>query len=260
MGSQRPAFYRQEGEAFVPTGLGISPWNGTSQVGMALAGLAGHVLHKVPTVEPMLTTRISIDILGTVPLEPLVPQIRLLRDGKRMQIVDAEFYSGDKLWLRSTATRARLAENPASNAALTQRYWTEEDKYEAIGWFEERQIDVDRHRVGPGSIWVRFTADVVEGEPLSPLATLAMLGDFGNGTAPVMPMDQCTLANLDITVAASRMPEGEWLLIDADSETAGNGLAYSRTRIGDRSGMFATALQSIFINPRVPAFAAGGAG
>ena len=257
MGSQRRAFYRREGDAFVPTGLGISPWNGTSQVGMALAGLAGHVLDRVPTVEPMLTTRISIDILGTVPLAPLVPEIRLLRDGKRIQIVDAEFRDTDRLWLRATAVRARLAENPATDTPLTQRYWTDADKHDAHGWFEERHIDVDRSRVGPGAIWTRFTADVVEGEPLAPLSIVAMLGDFGNGTAPVMPLDQCTLANLDITVAASRMPEGEWLLIDADSETAGNGLAYSRTRIGDSKGMFATALQSIFINPRAPAFATG---
>lgn len=258
MHSDRPAFYRREGEAYVPTGLGISPWNGTSQVGMALAGLAGHVLDQVPTIEPMLTTRISIDILGTVPLEPLVPKTRLLRDGKRIQILDAEFYCGDRMWLRSTAVRARLADNPAGDVPLTQRYWNEADEHDAHGWFEERHIDVNRSRVGPGAIWTRFTADVVEGEPLSPLSTVAMLGDFGNGTAPVMPLDQCTLANLDITVAASRMPEGEWLLIDADSETAGNGLAYSRTRIGDRRGMFATALQSIFINPRTPAFVEGG--
>ena len=249
MTSERRAFYRKEGDSYVPTGLGISPWNGTSQVGMALAGLAGHVLAQVPTLEPMMTTRISIDILGTVPLEPLVPQIKLLRNGKRIQVVDVEFRSGERLWLRATAVRARIGDSPKNPVPPVRRFWNEDDPKDSYFWYEERQIDLDRSRVGPGSIWVRFTADVVEGEPFEPLSLLAMLGDFGNGTAPLIPLDEGTLANLDIVVSASRMPEGEWMLIDAESETAGNGLGYSRTRIGDRQGMFATGTQSIFVGP-----------
>ncbi|MBV1918300.1 MAG: thioesterase family protein [Sphingomonadaceae bacterium] len=250
MKSQRPSFYRRDGNSFVPTGLGISPWNGTSQVGMALAGLAGHVLDGVPTTQPMMTIRISIDILGTVPLEPLVPEIRILRDGRRMQVVDAEFRSGDRLWLRATAVRACHTDSSEQLVPATRRFWEESDPHYEHNWFEERHIDLDRTRAGPGAIWTRFTANIVEGEPMVPLAVVAMLGDFGNGTAPLVSMTEATLANLDITVCTSRMPRGEWMLIDADSETAGLGLGYSRSRIGDQHGMFATALQSIFIGPR----------
>lgn len=250
MAGKRKAFYRREGDAFVPTGLGVSPWNGTSQVGMALAGLAGQVLDAVPTPVPMLTTRISIDILGTVPLAPLVPNFRMLREGRRMQVVDVEFTAEERLWLRASAVRARMADIETPQVPLTRRYWNDQDASDTIGWFEERQIDLDRRNPGPGAIWTRFTADVIEGEATAPLAVLAMLGDFGNGTAPLMPMSECTLANMDITVCASRMPRGEWMLIDAESESAGHGLGYSRTRLGDVDGMFATAMQSIFIDRR----------
>lgn len=247
----RPAFYRREGEAFVPTGLGVSPWNGKSQLGMAMAGLCGQVLDGVPTAQPMMTTRISVDILGTVPMERLVPAIRILREGRRMQVVDVEFACGGRVWLRATAVRGRIEPGPAESPPPTQRFWADADRGEVMGWFEERHIDLDRTRIGPGAIWVRYTADVVEGEPTLPLAMTAMLGDFGHGTAPVRPLREWSLANLDITVYASRQPRGEWMLIDADSETSGNGLGYSRTRIGDRDGMFATALQSVFIDRRV---------
>ena len=252
MMSKRPAFYRREGEAFVPTGSGISPWNGTSQVGLALAGLAGHVLSGVPTSEPMLTTRISIDILGAVPLEPLVPHIRMLRDGRRMQVVDAEFSAGGRLWLRATAVRARLSDTGEQSVPLTRRRWTENDVHDEHGWFEERHIELDRMLPGPGAIWVRFLTDIVEGEPLEPLSLAAMLGDFGNGTAPPAPVMENTLANIDITVCMSRLPRGEWMLVDAESETSGQGSGYSRTRLGDVEGMYATAMQSIFIDQRVP--------
>jgi hypothetical protein len=252
MPSERPAYYIREGDAFVPTGIGVSPWNGTSQVGLALAGLAGHVLSAVPTMEPMLTTRISIDILGAVPLEPLIPEIRMLRDGRRMQVVDAEFTAAGRLWLRATAVRARLADTGEQSVPLSRRYWTEDDRHDAHGWFEERQIELDRMQPGPGAIWVRFLTDIVAGEPLEPLSLAAMLGDFGNGTAPPAPVMENTLANMDITVCMSRLPRGEWMLVDAESETSGHGSGYSRTRLGDAEGMFATAMQSIFIDQRVP--------
>ncbi len=252
MASERIAFYRREGDAYVPTGIGVSPWNGTSQVGLALAGLSGHVLAKVPTQEPMLTTRISIDILGAVPLVPLVPRIRMLRDGRRMQVVDAEFFAEDKLWVRATAVRARISDTGEQSTPLTRRYWTEQDHYDNLKWFEERQISLDRSQPGPGAIWIRFLSDIVEGEPLEPLSLAAILGDFGNGTAPVLPIMENTLANMDITVCMSRLPRGDWILIDAEGETSGQGSGYSRTRLGDAEGMFATAMQSIFIDQRVP--------
>jgi len=255
--SKRPAFYRRDGETFAPTGIGVSPWNGHSQAGPALAGLAGHVLARVPTREPMLTTRISIDILGTVPLEPLLPQVRLLRDGARMQVVDVEFTCGGRLWLRATAVRARLADTPAQTMPPTRRYWTEQDRYENLTWFEERQIALDRSKPGPGALWVRFLTDTVEGEALEPLAVAAMVADFGNGTAPVVPMMENTLANMDITICMSRLPRGEWILVDAEGETSGHGSGYSRTRLGDADGMFATAMQSIFIDQRKPFMAKG---
>lgn len=251
------AFYRRDGEAFVPTGIGVSPWNGTSQVGLALAGLSGHVIAAVPTQEPMLTTRISIDILGAVPLVPLIPQIRVLRDGRRMQVVDAEFFAEGKLWLRATAVRARISDTGERSTPLTKRYWTQQDRYDDLKWFEERQIDLDRSRPGPGAIWIRFLTDIVEGEPLAPLSLAAILGDFGNGTAPVLPLMENTLANMDITVCMSRLPRGDWMLIDAEGETSGQGSGYSRTRLGDAEGMFATAMQSIFIDQRVPHMAKG---
>lgn len=252
MTGRRQAFYRREGDLYVPTGIGVSPWNGKSQVGLALAGLAGHVLAKVPTNEPMLTTRISIDILGAVPLEPMRPEVRMLRDGARMQVADVEFTSGDRLWLRATAVRARIADTGERSTPLTRRFWTEDDPQDAHGWFEERHIHLDRSQPGPGAIWVHFFTDVVEGEPLDPLSLAAMLGDFGNGTAPVVPIMENTLANMDITVCMSRLPRGDWMLVDADGETAGQGSGYSRTRLGDAEGMFATAMQSIFIDQRVP--------
>ena len=61
--------------------------------------------------------------------------------------------------------------------------------------------------------------------PLSPLARVATAGDFGTNLAPPAAFDRWTMANLDVTLHLSRLPESDWMLLDARSEIAGNGVA-----------------------------------
>ncbi|MET0138031.1 MAG: hypothetical protein ABW192_06585 [Sphingobium sp.] len=48
----------------------------------------------------------------------------------------------------------------------------------------------------------------------------------------------------------SRMPRGKWLLIDALTETAGNGLAIVSSVFSDRDGVYARGHQALFLSPR----------
>jgi acyl-CoA thioesterase len=198
----------------------------------------------------MITSRLTVDILGTVPMAPLAPVLRVIRDGQRMQMAEVEFYAAGRLWVRATAMRARIAETAERATPLTRRHPIDSDPLEQYPWFESRHVDCDRKRVGPGAIWARFKADVVANEPLAPLSVMAMIADFGSGTAPLMHLQEWTLANLDITVYLTRMPVSEWLLVDAESEGAGHGSGVSSARIGDARGMFARSLQSVFIDRR----------
>lgn len=48
----------------------------------------------------------------------------------------------------------------------------------------------------------------------------------------------------------SRAPAGDWLLIDAETMSAGNGGALASTIMADRQGVFARTHQTLFVAPR----------
>lgn len=247
------SFFRREGDRFVPTGLGISPWNGHSQNGVALAGLVAQLLDGVPSPVPMHTARMTIDILGAVPMEPLTAAIRTVREGKRLQMLDLELRVGDRPWVRTSALRMRTAETPAVETPPTRAFpERESDRSMPVRWVEARRVTGAYRTPGPGSQWLRVTGAVIEGESLSPLAAAAMISDFGSGTAPILPVADWTLANVDISIHLTRPPRGQWLLIDATSESAGNGIGLARSLLGDRGGMFGVSHQTTFLERRVP--------
>jgi len=250
MTQTRPAFFRRDRDSFTPTGLGLSPWDKQSQSGVSLAGLVANVLESIPTQTPMLTARITIDIMGAVPMAPLTPAVRILRDGPRMQLVEAELCAGDKVWVRTTALRARISDSPAHAEPLTHPLPQDSVESQDMAWARIVRASGDFSVKGPGAMWVKLIGDVVEGEPLTPLQRMAAVADFGSGAAPLVPYKHWTAANLDIVMNFSRLAHGEWLLVDATSESAGNGIGIAHSRMGDQDGMFASAAQTLFLRAR----------
>lgn len=250
-----PAFYRREGDRYVPTGMGVSPWNGHSQNGLALAGLAAHVLEQIPAPVPMMTARLTIDIQGVVPMEPLTAALRILRSGQRVQTIEVELRAGDRTWLRATALRIRTQDTPQVATPLSRTVPTDDEARTPrplTPWAQTIAREGDFLHPGPGAQWIRFCCTVVEGAPLSPLERLAMLADFGSGVGFLLSVRQWSMANVDIALHVTRLPRGPWLLVDAFSESAGNGFGLVHARIGDQDGMIGVAHQTTFLAPRTP--------
>jgi hypothetical protein len=235
------AFYTREGSAYVPTGLGISPWNDRAQAGVAVAGLAVHLLEAVPDPVPMTTARLTIDILGAVPFQRLEPTVTIVREGKRVRMVEVELSAEGRAWVRARALRSRTADSPERRVPLTRPLPEQSNTSFGSAWADMVRINGDFRKPGPGAAWVRMKARVLADEPLQPLVALAMAADFGSGVAPTVAMSEWTFANVDISIHLTRPPEGEWLLLDATSESAGNGVGLIHNRLGDQHGMIGMA-------------------
>jgi hypothetical protein len=250
----RRSFYRQEADLFVPTRLNVSPWTGKTQNGMALAGLLAHLIEGSPAPAPMLTARLTIDILGAPPIEPLQGAVRIIRDGKRMQMLEAELVIGERTWARATALRTRIMESPPfedpNPYAVPPDIVPDGPGVSRGKWWETVAIPREQRVKGRKGVWLRLPVDVIEGVPLSPLSRFAISGDFGGGMAIPLPYEQWTFANLDIALFLNRLPEGEWLLLDAGTHSAGLGLATGHTRFGDSRSLFGYALQTHFLDHR----------
>lgn len=251
-----PHFYAREGGLFVPTGLAASPWERGKQNGVALGGLLVHLIETIAAPVPMTTTRLTIDILAAAPHAPTAGRATILRDGRRIQLVQAELVVEDRIVARATALRTRVADTPAfeePNPYPPPESVPRSDFMGARafgGTLETRLVSGELRVAGPGVLWVRFGHEHVDGIPLSPLLRTAILGDFGGGLGSVVDGDDWTYANLDIALHMTRPAEGEWLLIDARTTSAGNGVGLSHCTIADVRGPFARSHQTLFIAPR----------
>ena len=120
MTDQPFAFFEFSGTHFAPTEINVSPWNGNGQSRVALAGLAAHVIAGVPGSIDMHTARITIDILGLVPRVPVESRVRIVREGRRIQLIEAELLADNRVCVRATALRNRIALTPEAHPLLTR--------------------------------------------------------------------------------------------------------------------------------------------
>lgn len=252
----KPYFYRREGDIFHPSDIARSPWHQDTQNGVGLGGLLVHLIETVAAPVAMTVARLSIDILSTAPLRPTLGRVRVPREGKRIQMIEAELVTQDRVVARAAALRVRQAQTPA--IPQDNPYPPPEEVAPSDfmgprafgGGMETRLVRGSLRTPGPGTLWVRFDHEHVAGIPLSPLIRAASLSDFGGGLGSVVDVEQWTYANLDITTHLVREPVGEWMLVDASTASAGFGVGRSDMTLADRDGPFARAHQTLFIAPR----------
>ena len=68
---------------------------------------------------------------------------------------------------------------------------------------------------GPATVWMRMRQPLVAGEEPSPLQRTLVAADVGNGISAVLDWRRFLFINVDLTVHLERMPEGEWVCVDA---------------------------------------------
>ena len=56
--------------------------------------------------------------------------------------------------------------------------------------------------------------------------------------------------NADLTVALHRMPDGDWIGLDAVTTVEAHGIGLTRARLRDARGPVGMSLQSLVIEPR----------
>lgn len=68
---------------------------------------------------------------------------------------------------------------------------------------------------GPAKVWMRMRCPLVAGEEPSPLSRVLVAADSGNGVSATLDWRRYLFINVDLSVHLERMPEGEWVCLDA---------------------------------------------
>ena len=66
----------------------------------------------------MRTCRHTVDLMRGVPLDPIRPEVEVLRAGRRIQVVRASLYAAEVEVARSTTLRMRVGDTPTPVAPV----------------------------------------------------------------------------------------------------------------------------------------------
>lgn len=238
-------FFRKDGDLFVPTRAGIGPWTATSLHGRLIIGLLGAEIERQYCTPEYMPARLTVDMYRLPDLSPVEVVTRVVKDGYRIKVVDAEFISGGQSAGRATCQLLRKTENPAGTV-WTPEPWDVPKPHEIDppsdargamgGMWQVRQIAGGFGQPGmPRRIWMAEVRDLVEGEPFTPFARVATAADF---VSPFANSGDQGLGyiNSDATIYLHREPVTGWIGFDVTDHGATDGVAVAECRLYDEEG------------------------
>ena len=226
------AFYVPDGEdRYLATELTRGPWDpGAQHAGPPSALLGARARAPRRTPSDFQVGRVTFEILAPGPDRPGAVSARVLRPGRRVQLVEAELSDGERgadaghapggcARRRSSCRRARRSRGrrrrPAPSRAATPGSSRPAQEH---GYHTAMEVRVRQRRLHGAGAGDRLAADApaaVAGEEPSPLQRTLVAADVGNGISAALDYRAFLFINVELTVHLERMPEGEWICVDA---------------------------------------------
>ncbi len=255
------SFYEADGEWFASTELTRGPWDPETQHAGPPAALLGREVERLEDAEEFQVARITFEILRAVPIAPLRVEARVVRPGRRVQLVEGSLSDREGEVMRATAWRLRTApvelpglpqpEPPPGPEAAEPRDFVPTGQ--EVGYhtaMEYRFLEGAFREPGPAKVWMRMRHPLVGGEQTSPLQRVLTAADSGNGVSATLDWRRFLFINVDLSVHLERMPAGEWVCLDAVTLPQPNGVGVADTLLLDERGRIGRALQTLLVSAR----------
>ena len=109
-------FFSKRGDAFIPNQVSNGPWDPNSMHGRVVIGLLAHVIEERHGSDEFVPARLTVDMFRLPNIHtPVECTTNLIRDGKRIKVVEAEFISGGTSMARASCQLLRRTENAPGN-------------------------------------------------------------------------------------------------------------------------------------------------
>jgi hypothetical protein len=211
--------------------------------------------------EPLQAVRVTLDLVRPVPLGALSVSAETLRKGKSTALLAATLRAGEKELVRATGLflrRTELALPPLPRLEEPPRAPEECPAQnfpfflQSVGYHTAMESRVAKGRFGEGAmtLWMRMRHPLVPGEEPSPLQRVLIAADSGNGVSFALDPKHWTFVNPDLTIHLHRLPEGEWVALDARTVVQPSGAGLAESLLHDRRGPLGRSLQSLMVEKR----------
>jgi acyl-Coa thioesterase superfamily protein len=115
---------------------------------------------------------------------------------------------------------------------------------------EWRSVGGGFREPGPATVWMRMSCPLVAGEEPTPLQRTLVAADVGNGISAVLDWQRFVFVNVDLSVHLERLPEGEWVCVDAVTVPQDHGIGTAESVLYDERGRIGRAAQALLIAER----------
>ena len=258
------AFFEVDGDTAVPSELTRGPWDHGSQHAGPPAALLGRALERIacPDGRAMRFGRVTYEVLRPVPIAPLRTEVRIERDGRRVQMLAGSLWTGEDEVMRVRGWRLAeaavdlppgLLPGPPEHSPAQGSPEPFFPTGAAAGFHtavEYRFVAGSFLEPGPATVWMRTTVPLVAGEGVSPLQRVLIVADAGNGVSAALDWRRFLFINLDLTVHLHRYPVGEWVCLDAVTLPEPDGVGLADTRLYDERGAVGRGAQTLLVAER----------
>jgi hypothetical protein len=267
------AFFEPYGELYRASELTRGPWDPGAQHAGPPAALIGRELERLgegriggPDGPPAQVGRVTYEMLRSVPIAPLRVSAEILRPGRRVEMVGAMLSdeAGEPL-IRAQGWRLRTEEvsfepPPGFPESPPGPEEGEPGEFFPTGYevgyhsaMEYRFVTGAFMEAGPATAWMRMGVPLLPEEAPSPLQRVLVAADSGNGVSAALDWRRYLFINVDLSVHLHRLPEGEWVCLDAVTLPERNGIGMADTALFDQRGPIGRAAQTLLVGAREPA-------
>jgi len=259
-------YYRRLGSdgpaaVFESTDYTRSNWTPEIQHGSPPLALLTKAIEDIVT-PGMRIGRLTMDILGAIPVTEVRVQAHVDRPGNRIALLSAEMAAARPDGMPRVVARVSAWALAVSDTAdaTTDRHppivegtadpdlfpWKDAEGYvDSVQWRPQSEGSL-----GGTVYWLTPLVRLVDDEPTTPLQRLAMVVDSANGVGAALDPREFVFMNTDTTVHVHRLPVGDDFALRARASIGPDGVGVTTAEIFDRDGFVGTSAQTLLVQRR----------
>lgn len=252
-------FFTLDGDALIPTEVARSLWAADQMHGVAISGALARGMEHAMTRHDLRPARWTVDLFRPASMAPTSVETTVLREGKRLALVESRFVQEGEMRARATGVWLLPSEDPDGHvwqptdlpapppadlvAPMTgpDIPWFRSD----AGWSQDFKA---HQNPGRHETWA-YVVPVVKDEEPTPFQSVAAMAD---STSMVCNWGDkgVQYINTDITLSLSRLPRSPELGLRAEHWSGADGIAVGVCTVHDREGVLGHSMVTSLTNAR----------